>query len=47
MSVERGILRLAGMSPVRDTFFGGVATAGPARRRKWLDRVEKLGAKAA
>jgi putative NADPH-quinone reductase len=46
MSVERGILRLTGMSPVRDIFFGGVATASPARRRAWLDRIEKLGAKA-
>ncbi|WGM39352.1 NAD(P)H-dependent oxidoreductase [Caulobacter sp. NIBR1757] len=44
MSVERGILRLTGMKPVRDTFFGGVDTAGPARLRGWLDRVEKLGA---
>lgn len=46
MSVERGVLRLTGMNPVRDTFFGGVATASPTRRRTWLDRVEKLGAKA-
>ena len=46
MSVERGVLRLTGMNPVRDTFLGGVATASPARRRTWLDRIEKLGAKA-
>lgn len=46
MSVERGILRLVGMNPVRDTFFGAVGMAGPARRRAWLERVEKLGAKA-
>lgn len=43
-SVERGILRMTGMKPVRDTFLGGVATAGPARLRAWLDRIEKLGA---
>ena len=47
VSVERGILRLTGMNPVRHTFFGGVATTGPARRRTWLERVVKLGAKAA
>jgi len=47
MSVERGILRLTGMNPVRHTFFGGVAATGPARRLTWLERVEKLGARAA
>lgn len=47
MSVERGVLRLTGMNPVRDTFLGGVGMAGPARRRTWLERIEKLGAKAA
>jgi putative NADPH-quinone reductase len=45
-SMERGILRLTGMNPVRDTFFGGVAAAGPVRRKTWIDRVEALGAKA-
>ena len=47
MSVERGVLRLIGMKPVRDSFFGGVGMAGPARRRAWLERIEKLGARAA
>ena len=37
-----GILRLAGIAPLRTTYFGG-AGISPNRSRKWLDRLHKLG----
>ncbi|MBV8424624.1 MAG: NAD(P)H-dependent oxidoreductase [Candidatus Eremiobacteraeota bacterium] len=43
-SVEslRTCLRMAGINPVRRTFFGGVTDASECRRRKWLDRIARL-----
>src|SRR3546814_1152295 len=41
--LSRNILGLCGIAPVRTSLFGAVKTASPARRRAWLDRVERLG----
>lgn len=42
---ERGILRLAGIRPVRTSYIGDIATSID-KRRNWLSHVEGLGAKA-
>lgn len=44
-SLERNILRFAGITPVRETLFGGIETASDARRRKWLEWMRTLGAR--
>ena len=44
-SLERNILRFAGIAPVRETLFGGIESASDARRQKWLDRMKALGAR--
>lgn len=43
-SLERNVLKLSGISPVRETLFGRVDTVDDATRRAWLDRVRALGA---
>lgn len=45
-SLERNVLKFCGLSPVRDTLFGGVETASPATRAKWLETMRRLGAEA-
>jgi len=45
-ALERGILGIAGFSPVRHTILGGVESVTPATREKWLDEVHALGANA-
>ncbi|MFO7854444.1 MAG: NAD(P)H-dependent oxidoreductase [Paracoccaceae bacterium] len=45
-SLERNVLKFCGLSPVRDTLFGGVENASPARRAKWLETMRRLGAEA-
>lgn len=44
-SLERNILRFSGIAPVRETLFGGIETASDAKRRKWLERMSRLGAR--
>lgn len=44
--LERSILRFVGIGPVRESLFGMVGAAGERRRRRWLKRMRKLGAKA-
>lgn len=44
--MRRGILNFVGIRPVCQTFLGSVETATDARRRKWLDRMRSLGARA-
>ncbi|HKJ70161.1 MAG TPA: NAD(P)H-dependent oxidoreductase [Gammaproteobacteria bacterium] len=41
--LERSVLRLAGMKPVRTTLLGLVEGRGERARRKWLERMEALG----
>jgi len=38
-----GVLRFAGLGPVRTTYFGGVETASAARRAGWLVLLRVLG----
>jgi len=45
-SLERNILRFVGFAPVRCSIIGSVE-GSVARRRKWLDRMRELGARAA
>ena len=42
-SLADGILRFAGIGPVRTTYFGGVETASAARRAGWLVAMRVLG----
>jgi len=41
--LERGILRFVGIKPIRETLIGMVGTASEARRRRWLDKMDRLG----
>ncbi len=43
-SLERNILKFAGISPVRESLFGLVENVSDARRREWLERMRRLGA---
>ncbi|MEL7027847.1 MAG: NAD(P)H-dependent oxidoreductase [Pseudomonadota bacterium] len=45
-SLERNILRFAGVSPVRDTVIGMVEEMGAAKRRGLLARTRRMGARA-
>lgn len=44
--LERGLLWLCGVGPIRHLILGGVETCSPQRRRDWLRRMEVLGARA-
>jgi putative NADPH-quinone reductase len=46
-SLKRSILALVGIRPVRDTLIGGVETRSAADRKALLDRMRRLGARAA
>lgn len=41
--LESGILRFAGMRPVRETLLGMVDAAGAAKHRRWLDQMRAYG----
>jgi putative NADPH-quinone reductase len=41
--LERGILRLVGIKPIRETLIGMIGTASEARRRRWLHNMVRLG----
>jgi putative NADPH-quinone reductase len=42
-SMERSILKFAGIRPVRETLFGRVEAVTPAERQRWLERMRALG----
>jgi putative NADPH-quinone reductase len=42
-SLERNVLKFCGIGPVRETLFGMVDAASPAKREKWLARLGALG----
>jgi len=42
-SLKRNILRFVGFGPVRATLFGMVEGASAARRRGWIDKMNRLG----
>jgi len=43
LALEKGVLRLAGLSPVRKSVIGGIEAIGPKGRLGWLARVQRLG----
>ncbi len=43
-SLERNILKFAGIAPVRETLFGMVENADDKKRARWLDKMRALGA---
>lgn len=46
-AVERGILAVVGVRPIRETLFGNVEGIGDATRLKWIARMRRLGERAA
>lgn len=42
-SLERNILKFAGIAPVRESLFGMVEAVDDDRRRRWLEEMERLG----
>lgn len=42
-SLERNILGLAGISPIRETLIGMVESADDAKRDKWLEKMGEFG----
>jgi len=44
-SLERNVLKFAGIAPVRESLFGMVENASAARREGWLARMRALGAR--
>ncbi len=45
--LERSVLYFVGIRPVRESLFGMVTAVSPARRKRWLARMRRLGQKAA
>lgn len=43
LALEKGVLGLAGVSPIRKSVIGGVETIGGRGRLKWLTRMRRLG----
>lgn len=44
LALDKGVLRLAGLSPVRKSVVGGVESIGPRGRLGWLGTMRRLGA---
>lgn len=42
-SLERNILKFAGISPIRESMFGMVENVSDATRQKWLKQMQQLG----
>ena len=42
-SFERNILKMSGISPVRESLFGSVDAVKPERRKRWLSSLYELG----
>jgi putative NADPH-quinone reductase len=43
-SLERNILKFAGIAPVRESLYGMVENVSDARRAAWIDAMRRLGA---
>ncbi|KQZ06441.1 NAD(P)H dehydrogenase [Caulobacter sp. Root1455] len=43
LALDTGVLRLAGLSPVRKSVIGGVEAIGPKARLRWLAKMRRLG----
>ena len=46
-SLERNVLGMCGIKPIRETLIGNIEGCGAAKRAKWLERLRALGASAA
>jgi putative NADPH-quinone reductase len=44
--LERNVLKFVGIKPVRETWIGGVDALGEVGRRRWLEKLRRLGAAA-
>ena len=44
--LERSILRFIGIGPIRESLFGMVERADETKRKSWLEKMRRLGAKA-
>ncbi len=44
-SLERNILKLAGIRPIRETLIGRINVLAEDKRQKWLSKLHALGAK--
>jgi hypothetical protein len=44
--VRRNILNFVGIKPVRETFFGLIASGGGAKYTKWIGQMRQLGQRA-
>jgi putative NADPH-quinone reductase len=44
-SLERNILAVCGIKPIRESLVGSVDSKNPAARAKWLDRMREMGRK--
>jgi putative NADPH-quinone reductase len=43
LALDKGVLRLAGLSPVRKSVIGGVEAIGSKARLRWLTKMRRLG----
>ena len=46
-NLERNILRFVGIAPVRTTLFGLVEAVGDRKRKQWIEKMRRLGERAA
>ena len=42
-SLERNILKFAGLGPIRSTILGGIETASDDKKKQWLTEMAELG----
>lgn len=42
-SLERNVLRVSGIGPIRESLVGGVEAIGEVGRQRWLERMRTLG----
>lgn len=42
-SLERNVLKMSGIGPIRESLIGMVASDNPGHREKWLKKVQSLG----
>ncbi len=42
-SLERNILKFAGLKPIRETLIGGVESIGDGKRKAWLETLRQFG----
>jgi len=45
-SLERNVLKIAGIKPIRESIYGMVEAASDAKRAGWVSEMQDLGHKA-